>query len=217
MFRDTLLFRMIPLPNQFDNPDIFGFFKSLKLQPSFHNQNNMANILLISGSPTEKSKSSTLLDYVAKTVQAAGLSSKTVSLRDFPAEDLVQARYDSASFNEFKADVEQAKALVIATPIYKASFTGGLKALLDILPQNSLRDKTIVPLATAGTYGHLLALDYSLKPVLSALGATDLRQGVFVVDNQFQYVEGGFKLEEEIQTRLDTSLQRLITTVKALV
>lgn len=175
----------------------------------------MANILLLSGSPIAKSKTTALLDYVAQTVQAAGLATRTVSILDFPAEDLVQARYDSASFNELKAEVEQAAALVIATPIYKASFTGGLKALLDILPQNALRDKTILPIATAGTYGHLLALDYSLKPVLSVLGATDLRQGVYVVDNQFQYVEGGFKLDKEIQTRLDTGLQRLIESVKA--
>lgn len=177
----------------------------------------MANVLLISGSPTEKSKSSVLLDYVVKTLQDQGISTSTVSIRDFPAEDLIQAKYDSTAFNDFKAAMEKAKALVIATPIYKASFTGGLKALLDILPQNSLRNKTIVPIATAGTLAHLLAIDYSLKPVLAVLGATDLRQGVYVVDTQFQYTESGFKLDDELQQRFDESLGRLVKTVKALI
>ncbi len=65
-------------------------------------------------------------------------------------------------------------AVVVATPIYKAAYTGGLKALFDILPQSALRGKTVLPLATGGSPAHLLAIDYALKPVLSALGASDL-------------------------------------------
>lgn len=175
----------------------------------------MSDVLLISGSPALKSRSSHLLAFAASTLDAWNVSNETVSILDFPAEDLIQARYESESFAAFKAKVETARAIIIATPIYKGSFTGGLKALLDILPQNSLRGKTIVPIATAGTQAHLLAIDYSLKPVLSVLGATDLRQGVFVVDTQFHYTDTGFRLDDHVQERFDTSLGRLAVTLKA--
>ncbi|MDB6078233.1 MAG: reductase [Akkermansiaceae bacterium] len=176
----------------------------------------MSEILLISGSPTAPSKSAALLSYSADFLRERGITVKSVSVRDFPAEDLIQANYASPAFTEFKADIERVAAIVVATPIYKAAYTGSLKALLDILPQGALRGKTILPLATGGTHAHQLAIDYALKPVLAVLGASDIQQGVYIVDNQFQTLPGGFKLDAELQTRLDDSLERLYRTVEAL-
>ncbi|WP_437719533.1 NAD(P)H-dependent oxidoreductase [Sorangium sp. So ce448] len=50
-----------------------------------------------------------------------------------------------------------AAGVVIATPIYKASYTGALKAFLDLLPQFGLAGKAALPLATGGTLAHVLA------------------------------------------------------------
>lgn len=176
----------------------------------------MPHVLILSGSPAAKSKSTLLLDYAAQKLNAEGIATSSHSIRDFPADDLIQARYDSASFDKLKGQLEHSSAIIVGTPIYKASFTGGLKALLDILPQNALRFKIALPIATGGSLAHLLAVEYSLKPVLAVLGATDLRQGVYIVDNQFQYTDTGFKLEEELQERFDASLQRLADSVKTL-
>ena len=177
----------------------------------------MAQILLISGSPTAPSKSAALLDYSSKALVELGLSCATVGVLDFPAEDLIQARYNSAVFESFKAQVAEASGIIIATPIYKASYTGSLKALLDILPQTALRGKTLLPIATGGTMAHLLAIEYAFKPLLAVLGASDIQQGVYIVDNQFHYrEEGGFTLDDDLQQRFDDSLKRLATTVKAL-
>ena len=169
----------------------------------------MPNILLISGSPTEKSKSTLLLEYASKELTRLGATTTTVSVRDFPAEDLIQAKYDSPAFEPFKASVANADAIIITTPIYKASYTGSLKALLDILPQKALARKTIFPLATGGTIAHLLAIEYALNPVLSVLGAGDILQGVFIVDSQFHYTEESFTLDAEIAQRFDEALKLL--------
>ncbi|WP_204272820.1 NAD(P)H-dependent oxidoreductase, partial [Escherichia coli] len=67
--------------------------------------------------------------------------------------------------------VEQADLVVVSTPIYKAAYSGLLKVFLDLLPPDALRGKLVLPLATGGSPAHVLALDYALKPVLSALGA----------------------------------------------
>jgi FMN reductase len=176
----------------------------------------MSKILLISGSPTSPSRSALLLDYAAGVLAKHGLEVSTVSVRDFPAEDLIQAKYDSPAFTGFKEKIAEVSGIVVATPIYKASYSGSLKTLLDILPQTALRGKTILPLATGGSPAHLLAIDYAIKPLLAVLGASDIQQGVYIVDSQFAYSETGFTLEEELQKRFDESLERLALTVKAL-
>jgi len=177
----------------------------------------MSRILLIAGSPVDSSRSSALIEHARRHLDQLGVDSTIVSVRDFPAEDLIQAKYDSPAFDAFKARIAAADAIVIATPIYKAAYTGALKALLDILPQNSLRGKTILPVATGGTIAHLLAIDYALKPVLSVLGASDIQQGVYIVDTQFQKTTEGYVLDAELQQRLDEGLERLAATMNSLV
>jgi FMN reductase len=75
--------------------------------------------------------------------------------------------------------------------VYKASYSGLLKALLDLLPQFALAGKTVLPLATGGTNAHVLALDYAFRPVLTSLGAEHVVQGYFLLDKLITRVEGG--------------------------
>lgn len=175
----------------------------------------MPQILLISGSPATNSKSAALLRYAEEKLTQSGLTSASLSVRDFPAEDLIHARYDSPAFESLKEQVAKATGLIIATPIYKASYTGSLKALLDILPQNALRGKKVLPLATGGTLGHLLAVEYSLRPVLAVLGASHIQQAVYGVDSQFQSVEPQLRLEPELQERFDEALGTFARDIKA--
>lgn len=176
----------------------------------------MPSVLLVSGSPSATSRSGAVLDHVRDGLVARGVATRTVSIRDFPAEDLVLARYDSPAFAEFVAHVAAAEGLVIATPVYKAAYTGGLKALLDILPQTALRDKVILPLASGGSPGHLLAIDYALKPVLSALGATHLHQGVYLVDQQLTPgADGRIALAPELQERLESAVDSFAASLSA--
>jgi FMN reductase len=65
-----------------------------------------------------------------------------------------------------------ARVLVVATPTYKASYTGLLKAFLDELPSAALAGVVAVPLMTMGDAKHTLAADVHLRPVLLELGAT---------------------------------------------
>jgi hypothetical protein len=94
----------------------------------------MTRVLLINRSPTPISRSAALLDHARTALLAAGLEVSTASILDFPAEDLIQASFGSASFASFIEEVNSASGIIVSTPVYKASFSGGLKALLDILP-----------------------------------------------------------------------------------
>ena len=171
----------------------------------------MSSILLISGSPSATSRSGSLLEYARRHFVSAGITAELVGLRDFPAEDLVLGKYESPAFDDVKSLLAEASAVVVATPIYKAAYTGGLKALLDVLPQTALRGKTVLPLATGGSPAHQLSIDYALKPVLSALGATDLLQGVYVVDNQLRVGPDGQPefADDALRTRFEDAVAQL--------
>src|SRR6476469_3983949 len=131
----------------------------------------MANVIAIAGSPSHPSRSHAVLEHVRRAVEKEGLTTATINIRDLPPEVLIQGKFDSPFLKEANDLVAQANGIIIATPVYKAAYTGVLKAYLDLLPQNALAGKIIFPIATGGTIAHLLAIDYALKPVLSTLGA----------------------------------------------
>lgn len=182
---------------------------------SIHTGITMANIILISGSPSASSRSTAILEYGQRLLAEEKLESKIVSVRDFPPEDLVLGRYDSPAFDELKKLIAEADGIIVSTPVYKASYSGALKTLLDILPQAALRGKTVLPIATGGSAAHLLAIDFALKPVLSVLGATDLLQGVYIVDGQVQFGQDGQPIfEDELRERLNAGITHLARNVK---
>lgn len=69
------------------------------------------------------------------------------------------------------ATVKAAGLLVLATPTYKASYTGLLKLFLDVFPAGSLTGTVVVPLTVAGGPAHRHLADLQLRPVLGELGA----------------------------------------------
>ena len=58
-----------------------------------------------------------------------------ITVRDLPAESLLHADFGDKALLEAAAKVERADGLVIATPVYKAAFSGIMKSWLDLLPQ----------------------------------------------------------------------------------
>ena len=76
--------------------------------------------------------------------------------------------------------------LIVASPTYKATYTGLLKVFLDRLPSGGLAGVSVVPLMLGGHWGHALAPELSLKPVLVELGATAPTKGLFLLDSESQ-------------------------------
>jgi FMN reductase len=169
------------------------------------------HIVLLSGSPALRSRTEVLLDYVRQRLEAQQVEVSLLRVRDLPAEDLLHVRFDSPAVQQLQAVVANADGLVVGTPVYKASFTGALKVLLDLLPERALAHKVVLPLASGGSPAHLLAVDYALKPVLAALKAQEMLSGVFAVDKQIAYPEGDrpAQIDDELRERLDDALEQL--------
>ncbi len=168
------------------------------------------HILSISGSPSERSRSAWLTQFAVTRLEGITSRSSHIGVRELPATALVVADTQDAAIAQAVAAVAQADMVVIGTPIYKAAYSGLLKLFLDLLPPDALRGKTVLPLATGGSPAHLLALDYALKPVLSALGARHVLDAVFAADAQLpRHEAGGFVPDADLVARLDRAVAPL--------
>ncbi|MBT9529048.1 MAG: NADPH-dependent FMN reductase [Pseudomonas sp.] len=172
-------------------------------------------VVSLGGSPSLKSRSAVLLDYARQRLQQQGVEVISYQIRDFAAEDLLHARFDSPQIQLLNEQIAQADGVLVATPVYKASFSGALKTLLDLLPERALQHKVVLPLATAGSSAHMLAVDYALKPVLAALKAQEMLHGVFAEDRQINYGEGDApaQLVPVLQERLDDALEHFFAAL----
>ncbi|RKP54053.1 FMN reductase (NADPH) [Cohnella endophytica] len=170
----------------------------------------MSHIVIIHGSPTPGSRLNGLVEFVEGKWNEKGIKVSHVRVADLPAEALLHADFKNEEILAALALVESASGVVIASPVYKASFTGVLKAFLDLLPQTGLKGKATLPLFIGGTIAHLLSLDYALKPVLSVLGSRNILGGVYAIDAWVQRLEGGgFELSEELRDRLTNAAEEL--------
>jgi len=170
----------------------------------------MSSIVIVSGSPTLGSRVNAFIDYSHAFLAKLGFGVKTIYVAELPADDLLRANFASPAIQEKVRWVEEAAAVILVSPVYKASYTGVLKTFLDMLPQKGLEHKIVLPLFVGGTLAHLLAIDYALKPVVSALAGRHILGGVYGVDQWIQRVEGGgFTMTEELTARLDQALEEL--------
>ncbi|MEV5413046.1 NAD(P)H-dependent oxidoreductase [Thermopolyspora sp. NPDC052614] len=78
--------------------------------------------------------------------------------------------------------VAGADVLVVASPTYKGTYTGLLKAFLDRLPHRALAGTAALPLLVMGDPRHALAVEVHLRPLLVELGATVPTPGLAVVE-----------------------------------
>lgn len=172
-------------------------------------------VVTLGGSPSQRSRSGVLLDHSRRWLQQQGVEVVSYQVRDFPAEDLLYARFDNPKVLDLLAQVANADGLVIATPVYKASFSGALKTVLDLLPERALAHKVVLPMATGGSIAHMLAVDYALKPVLSALKAQELLHGIFAEDSQIAYGEGSAQaqLVPILEQRLSEALEQFYSAM----
>ena len=168
----------------------------------------------ISGSPSPLSKSGALGEYARNFLEYAGLRTRGISVRDLPAQDLFDGNRESDAIQYSLDLIQRARAVVLLTPIYKSSYSGVLKTFIDLLPQDALAGKVVLPVALGGTSAQLVAADYALKPVLAALGARDVLGGIYAQESLIEWTEEKrLLLDPELKTRLHGNLQALADAV----
>lgn len=170
-------------------------------------------IVILSGSPNPHSRLTGIIDYLERQSLSRGASVDHLAALTLPPEDLIYGRFDSPAVKDAVERVARADAVIVASPVYKAAYTGLLKTLLDLLPQKGLEGKTALPVMIGGTIAHLLAIEFTLKPVLSALGVRRFAGEVFALDSQVTRTETpdglAYELQDELRDRLDAAVRKL--------
>jgi FMN reductase len=111
-----------------------------------------------------------VLDGTVTDVDLAGLGPRVLDPADPDASAAV-------------AQVLDADVLVLASPTYKATYSGLLKSFLDRFGTGSLAGKAAVPVLLGGAPNHQLAVDLHFAPLLLELGAAVPVRGLFVLES----------------------------------
>jgi len=163
---------------------------------------------MLAGSPSSPSRSTAVL-RVARELAGAGQTT-LLELRELPPDGLLFGRASDA-LAQAHALIADARAIVVATPVYKAAYSGLLKTFLDYLPDGALRGKSAYPIATGGSNAHMLSVDYALKPVLSVLGASRILDGLYLTNEAIELRDDGTAtFGAEHHERLKAGMQALL-------
>jgi FMN reductase len=81
--------------------------------------------------------------------------------------------------------VENADALIAITPVYKGSFTGLFKHLIDFIEPEALLGKPVLIGATGGGHRHALMVEHQLRPLFGFFSAATAATSVYASDSEF--------------------------------
>lgn len=142
---------------------------------------------IVVGNP--KPQSRTLA--VARAVGGAAAAAAGVDAEDAVEVDLATLgpQLFDWSAPEVKDAVDRIAAttlLVVASPTYKATYTGLLKAFLDWYGTTGLSGVTAVPVMVGAGAAHALAVEVHLRPVLVEIGATVPTRGLYVTEDRLE-------------------------------
>lgn len=132
-----------------------------------------AQIVVVVGNPRPSSRTRQVAEQLAaglaESVSPALVGVQVIDLAVFGGAVLER---DAPEVDAALELVRAASALVVATPVYKASYTGLLKGFLDRFNGPALAGVTAIPLTVSAAPTHRLAADVHLRPLLVELGAS---------------------------------------------
>ena len=103
--------------------------------------------------------------------------------------------------------IETADVLVVASPVYRASFTGLFKHLFDFVDQYALVDVPVILAATGGSERHALIIEHQFRPLFAFFQALTLPLGVYAHDSDFtDYKISSPRLRERLEKAVAKSV-----------
>jgi len=169
----------------------------------------VSDVLGIVGSLSSPSKTRASVEVALAGAEERGATAEILHLADV---DLAPA--DGRSLSEYTGETAEAlerivesSAYVIGTPVYRASYSGVLKNLFDMVPRG-MWQADVAPFAnsavglvgTGATPHHYLVVEKELAPVLSFFGAHLVGSGTYLHGAHFG--DGNVLEDEDVRERL---------------
>jgi FMN reductase len=137
----------------------------------------MLKVSIVVGNPKPASRTLKVAEaLVTKLLGSASHEAEVIDLANH-TDDIFA--WPSEKMDALNARVAASDLAVFASPTYKASYTGLLKAFLDRYPSNGLAGVTAIPLMTGGDPTHSMGPTVNLAPLLVELGATVPGRGFY--------------------------------------
>jgi FMN reductase len=177
----------------------------------------MTRIAAVLGSVTPPGRLNSAISGAVDRAIAAGHEVELIDLAAFSL-DFADGRPPAEHHDDSVRVIEtvlNAEAVLLVSPVYRGSFTGALKNLLDLLPVEALQDKPVGIAAMGGSSHHYLGVDFHLRGVLAWFGALVAPTSVYLTSSDFS--EG--KPSADAAQRLDQlvgTLASLATATKGL-
>ncbi|MFC0283151.1 FMN reductase [Camelimonas abortus] len=108
--------------------------------------------------------------------------------------------------------IENADALIIATPVYKGSYIGLLKHLIDFIDPQALVGRPVLLGATGGGHRHALVVEHQLRPLFGFFSALATPTAVYASDADFA---DGALVAADVRARLDQAADELVHLAEA--
>jgi len=149
------------------------------------------SVVTINGSPHLPSRTGTVLDsLVAELADLTDINVHRVEVASLVGEPLA-ATPDAVS-PRLAADlaaIESADIILAGSPVYKGSYTGLFKYVIDLVDQYALVDVPVVIVATGGSERHQLVVDHQLRPLFSFFQAATNPLGIYAHTTEFDKYE----------------------------
>ena len=168
------------------------------------------NVVALIGSPSSSATSRTLLlvrhllDALQERLHASVNLVELAPIARSLGQSLTRAEVEPA-VEQALATVESADLLVVATPVYRGSYPGLFKHLMDFIELEALVDTPVLLAATGGSERHALVIDHQLRPLFSFLQAHTLPIGVYATPADF---DGEHINSAALQARIALAAER---------
>lgn len=147
-------------------------------------------VAVVVGNPKPMSRTRSVAEQVAAAAgAAAGLTVAAPHVIELAELGPQLFDWSSAAVQEQTRALSASGLAVIATPVYKATYTGLLKSFLDWFGATGLSGVTAIPVMVGASPGHALAVEVHLRPLLVEIGATVPTRGLFVLEQELDQLD----------------------------
>ncbi len=170
-------------------------------------------VVAVSGSLNHPSRTTALVEeIVAALGRALPIESHLITLTDLGpslAGALTRSQLPPQAEAELQR-IETADLLVVASPVYRASFTGLFKHLFDFIDQYALVDTPVLLAASGGSERHALIIEHQFRPLFAFFQALTLPVGIYAHDSDFT----DYRLTNEtLRARIEKAVAKAVPVI----
>lgn len=149
--------------------------------PSTEPASEPLDVVVVVGNPKPASRTRQAAELVAERVTGRPAEA-VIDLADLGARLL---GWGDEEVGAAKARVLAAEVVVVASPTYKATYTGLLKLFLEQFDAGELAGAPALPVMLGGSPAHALAGEHTLKPILAEIGFSCPTPSLYLLDHEW--------------------------------